>query len=143
MSDNSSSGFFLDSNIWLYAFIQSQDARKHEIANQISRTHALITSTQVINEVCVNLIRKAALNEKRIHELITAFYQNHTVIELGIEILLKASQLRNRYFFSFWDGLIVATALLANARTLISEDMQDGLIVDKTLEIKNSFSTRP
>ena len=56
-----------------------------------------------------------------------------------IRILLQASKLRERYIFSFWNSLIVATALSVQAARLISEDMQNGLIIENILEIINSF----
>ncbi len=45
--------------------------------------------------------------------------------------MLLASELRERYGFSFWDSLIVAAALEGGATTLITEDMQSGLTVMK------------
>lgn len=115
--------YFLDSNIWLYALIQSQNINKHAIANQVVRANRIFISTQVINEVCINLIRKASFSEEQIYALITAFYQTYTVVELGVDILLKASELRSRYLLSFWDSQIVASALYAGAKILVSEDM--------------------
>ena len=53
--------------------------------------------------------------------------------------VLKASELRSKYQFSFWDSLIVSTALYAQTTFLISEDMQHGLIVEQSLEIINPF----
>lgn len=132
--------YFVDSNIWLYALIQSQDINKHKIANQLVQSENIFVSTQVINEVCVNLIKKAAFSEQQVYALVSAFYQAYTVIELNIDILLKASDLRNNYLFSFWDSLITAMALQAGVDILASEDMQDGLIVEGKLEIKNPFS---
>jgi predicted nucleic acid-binding protein len=140
MSGNlNATSYFVDSNIWLYAFIQSQDVNKHAIANQLVQSGTIFISTQVINEVCINLIRKAAFSEQQIYSLVAAFYQMHTVIEPGIDIILKASDFRSKYLFSFWDSLIVATAIQAGADILISEDMQNGLIIEEKLEIKNPF----
>jgi len=45
-----------------------------------------------------------------------------------------------RYGFSFWDGLIVASAIGANATLLYSEDMQDGLLVEQQLRIINPLN---
>ena len=42
----------------------------------------------------------------------------------------------------FYDALIVAAALLAGCRTLHSEDMQHGQVVDGRLTIRNPFLTR-
>jgi predicted nucleic acid-binding protein len=52
---------------------------------------------------------------------------------------MRASELRTGYSFSFWDSLIVGTALSAGANTLYSEDMQDGLIVANQLTLINPF----
>jgi predicted nucleic acid-binding protein len=38
-----------------------------------------------------------------------------------------------------FDGLVVAAALEAGCATLWSEDMQDGLVVDERLTIRNPF----
>ncbi|MEA5579695.1 PIN domain-containing protein, partial [Anabaena sp. UHCC 0451] len=85
---------FLDSNIWIYALNQSQDIRKHQIANHLATQTGLYLSTQVINEVCVNLIKKGKFPENQIQNLIQGFYQIHHIIELDFNILLKASTLR-------------------------------------------------
>ncbi len=45
----------------------------------------------------------------------------------------------NRYGLSIFDAMIVAAALIAGRDTLISEDMQDGLIIDGRLRIVNPF----
>ena len=62
----------------------------------------------------------------------------YTVIEIGQEIIRKASFLREQYRLSFWDGLIVASALASGATILYSEDMHDGLTIEG-LTIANPF----
>ncbi len=52
---------FVDSNVWLYAFIPSQDEAKAAVAGDLLRSREIVVSTQVVNEVCVNLIRKAKM----------------------------------------------------------------------------------
>ena len=61
------------------------------------------------------------------------------MIQLTSDILINASDLRTRYSLSFWDGLIVATALSTNADILYSEDMQDNLVIEQRLTIVNPF----
>ena len=132
---------FVDSNIWLYNFIVGQDAQKSVKARELTENNKgnICLSTQVINEVCLNLRKKANFDEKQIKQLIARFYFDFEVIELNEEILLKASDLRGRYKLSFWDGLIVASALFSNAGILYSEDMQDGLVIENKLRIINPF----
>ena len=132
---------FLDANAWLSAFIETQDQRKSAIAKTLIQDNVLVASTQVSNEVCVNLIKKASFDEARVRRLILSFYLEHYVVQIGKEILLMASELRSRYRFSFWDSMIVSSALSAAATILYSEDMDDGLIVDTRLTIVNPFAS--
>ena len=131
---------FLDSNVWLYALTEQDETRKEKAADLIEKHKERICfSTQVINEVCLNLKRKSAFNEQDVSLLIESFYLNYEIIELNREILIKASELRGRYPISFWDGLIVASALFADADILYSEDMQNGLMIENKLRIINPF----
>ena len=92
---------------------------------------------QVINEICVNLIKKADFSEAQISQLIEAIFQKYPIIEFDEDILLTASQLRQEYSLSFWDSTIAACALAVEAEILYSEDLQDGLVIRGALKIKN------
>ena len=128
---------FIDTNIWLYAFIDTGDTEKSSQAKKILTQTEPILSVQVINEICVNLIKKADFTEEQVSQLIEAIYEKYPIIEMDEGILLEASQLRQEYSLSFWDSMIVTCALAANAKILYSEDLQDGLIVRETLEVRN------
>lgn len=130
---------FVDSNVWLYAFNRRQDEAKHQIAKAIVAESGLLVSTQVINEVCKNLLQKANFSETQTSEVVAAFYKRCSVTYLSKEILLQVSALRTRYQLSFWDSLICAAALNAGATILYSEDMQAGLIIENCLTVTNPF----
>lgn len=130
---------FVDTNIWLYAFIKSEDNDKTAIAEQLIKSHKINISSQVVNELCVNLIKKAALSEPEIQELISSFFKKYSVVNVSKEIMVKASILRDEHRFSFWDSMVVSAALFSDAETLYSEDMHDGLIVEGNLRIINPF----
>ena len=55
---------------------------------------------------------------------------------------MTASFIREKYSFSFWDSNIVGSALLSRCDTLASEDMQNGLVVNGRLTIKNIFENK-
>ena len=133
---------FLDTNIWLYAFIAGQDTTKSQIAKDLIRRSEIIISSQVINEVCVNIIKKAHLDESSVRQVIRAFYSKYRICVVDSSLLLRASELREARQFSFWDSLIVSSALAGGARILFSEDMSDGLLVENQLKISNPFSAR-
>ncbi len=128
---------FIDTNIWLYAFIETDDERKGVAAKSVIQKPDVVVSIQVINEVCVNMLRKTSLPEKDIQALIIAFYGKYTVVDIDKVTLLKASELREKYSLSYWDSLIVANALNADCAVLYSEDMQDGLQVEQRLTVIN------
>ena len=100
--------YFIDTNIWLYAFIQDQDAEKNKMARTIIRECEIVISTQIINEMCVNLIKKMAFSEIEIQNLIASLHRKYCVFELSQDILLKASQIRDIHSFSFWDSIVAA-----------------------------------
>ncbi len=133
---------FVDSNIWIYAVTQSEKVppdMRHDAARHLIESIEPYLSVQVINEVSINLIRKFKFSETHIQTLIRSFYQKHTVYPLDADILLRGSALRTRYRFSFWDSIIVSTALQHQCRTLYTEDMGDKLMVNDTLTIVNPF----
>jgi predicted nucleic acid-binding protein len=137
MSDNERS--FIDSNVWLYAFVGGQDPTKSAAAASLLQRESLAVSVQVINEVCVNLLRKAAVGEAELRELVKSFFAKCLVVPLNQQVLVAASDLRERYSLSFWDSLIVASAISSGAKILYSEDLQHELLVDGVLRIINPF----
>ena len=131
---------FIDTNIWLYALLDTGEAKKSSRAKETITQTAPILSVQVINELCVNLIKKAGFTEDQISQLIEALYEKYPIIEMDESILLDASQLRQEYALSFWDSMVIACALAADAEVLYSEDMQNGQVIRETLEIKNPLA---
>ena len=135
----SESTYFVDTNIWLYSFIKSQAGEKSKIAKSIISGSDIIISTQIINEICVNLLKKAKFSEGKIQKLIQSLYKRYTVFELSQDILIKASEIRTEFTFSFWDSIVAASALDSEADYLISEDMQNGFKLEDKLTIINPF----
>jgi predicted nucleic acid-binding protein len=142
MPDDVPATCFIDTNIWLYAFIEGDDSAKSVAARALIQETEPVLSTQVINEVCVNLLRRANFSEEQVRQLIGSFYEKYPIIELNRSILLTASQLRQQYFLSFWDSTIVASALSVSASVLYSEDLQHGLNIEKRLQVLNPFAQK-
>jgi predicted nucleic acid-binding protein len=134
---------FVDTNIWLYAFINGPDTAKSNRARQLIRDHegSVAVSSQVINEICVNLLKKTQMKEAELRELVRAFYQKYPVVLLDQPVQIGASELRARFSLSFWDSLILAAAVHCGATILYSEDLQAGLKVADHLTICNPFGS--
>jgi predicted nucleic acid-binding protein len=128
---------FVDTNIWLYAFIESDKEKRAHATTVLTRAD-IIVSTQVVNEVCVNLVRKVQFSEPDLRRLVASFYRRYRVVALDQGVQLRASLLREQYSLSFWDSLIVASAVLSGAGTLYTEDMQHELVIEE-MQILNPF----
>ena len=88
---------FIDSNVWLYAFIKGQALQKEQRAHHIiTTTPHICVSTQVVHEVCANIIKHQLLDESSIRALIDTFYVKHTVIDVAYSVLREASTLREQ-----------------------------------------------
>ena len=59
------------------------------------------------------------------------------IVPLTMDNSRNAIRIKAQYGLSFWDSLIIASALEAGCTILYSEDMQDGQIIEKSLTIKN------
>ena len=131
---------FVESNIQLYAFsTDKKEESKRILAKQLIKEKSIIISTQIINEVSCNLLKKHKLDEKQLFKLIVYFYSKYQVISFNLDIFESASNLIIQYHLSFWDSLVIACALFYDANILYSEDMQDGLIINKKFTIINPF----
>jgi len=128
---------FLDSNIFLYAF-STKDLTKQKIASLLV-LKPLTISTQVINEVSNNLLKKLKFSNDDIAVFVEDCYIRYSIIDFTKNIFTKASELREKYNFSYYDSLIVSSALLSHCTILYSEDMHDGLVVENHLTIINPF----
>lgn len=134
---------FVDTNIWLYALIPNADDPKHVLAAEfiLGLTQPLINS-QVIREASSNLLKKTGIAEVKLRSIIQDWYRACEVHPSNAAQHMLASELRQRYAFSYWDSLIVAAALDAGCTTLASEDMQHGQTIDGRLTIINPLVGR-
>ncbi len=127
---------FIDTNIILYLF--TDDSKKKEFAQNILSTEYTI-STQVVNENVNVCLKKLKLSKEEAFAHGSNLMNVFTVAVLYPSTIKSAFLLSLKYGFSYWDSLIVSVALEQNCKLLYSEDMQDGLLVDGKLRIKNPF----
>ena len=132
-----SSKTFIDTNVLLY--LLSPDAAKADQAEAILRAGGLI-SVQVLNELANVARRKLAMTWADIDEVLLLIRSLCPAEPLTIETHDRGRLIAERYGLSVYDSMIVAAALLAGCETLYSEDMQDGLLIDRRLRIRNPFA---
>jgi predicted nucleic acid-binding protein len=139
MSDSA----FFDTNVLVYAFDQSEP-EKAAVAKQLVRDYgkdgSLILSTQVLQEfyVTVTKMGKVMLTREEAENIVNDFAE-FPLVQVDRTIISRAMKRHQGKAFSFWDSLIVEAALQSGCSQLLSEDMQDGLVID-TLTISNPFT---
>ncbi|MCB1155982.1 MAG: PIN domain-containing protein [Leptospiraceae bacterium] len=133
---------FIDSNIFLYALLNEKEENKKcqgaiELFDSLDGNDILI-STQVINEIFVNLL-KNRIAKSNARKALDSIIADCEVMPIELETVRFAWNLRDNYNFSYWDSLIVSSALLGKCSYLYTEDMQDNLKVENRLKIINPF----
>lgn len=128
---------FIDSNVVLY--LLSSDTAKADVAELALEAGGFI-SVQVLNEVTSVCLRKLKMPWQEVDEVLLAVKAACVVLPLTVETHEKAVEISKRFQLSFYDANIVASALASGASTLLSEDMQGGLLIDG-LRIQNPFTS--
>ncbi|MDR1157953.1 MAG: PIN domain-containing protein [Oscillospiraceae bacterium] len=132
---------FIDSNVWVYALAETGDKRDsiaRKFIDSAILDSAPVISYQVVNET-MRVLRKLGKCERELREIIDNLFSICEVVGFTKESVLRASELRETMSVSYWDSQIVASALLAGCSDLISEDLQDGFLIQETLTVKNIF----
>lgn len=122
--------YFVDTNILMYAHDTSageKHARAKALVEELWRDRAGVVSTQVLQELAVNLRKKAKkpLDAKATRDVVADYLVWQVVVNSG-ESILEALDLEARYRISFWDALVVQAAHTSGAEVLYSEDLSDG-----------------
>ncbi len=127
----------LDTNVLVYAF--TTDPRGKTAEQLLSRGCSV--GAQGLNEFASVAHRKLGMSWSEIGEAIAIIRTLcPRVLPLDVDTNAEAIALAERHGLSFYDALVVATALRAGCTTLWSEDMQHGHIIDGRLRILNPFA---
>ncbi|MDX1959028.1 MAG: PIN domain-containing protein [Leptospiraceae bacterium] len=136
---------FIDTNIFIYLLLKQNTEEgffKHKKANEFFdglEENSIVISVQILNELYVNLL-KNKIPEIEILNSINDIISDCEVISLELNLIKNAWELKNKYNLSYWDSIVVSSALISECKVLYSEDMQNGLLVEGKLKIINPFS---
>ena len=94
----------------------------------------ILISTQVINEFYVQAMRKGK-SAGEIEEVLQQYITKFNVLPLDLTLVKDTWRIKKQYKFSYWDSLIVAASLSIGCNVLYTEDLQDGQIIENTLNV--------
>ena len=128
-------GDFFDTNVLIYL---NSDPEKAGRVRELLRRGGTI-SVQVLNEIANVTRRKLGFSWSETSEFLSLVRAALSTVPVTVAIHEAGLRLAERYHLSIYDGMIAAAALSAGCNTLWSEDMQDGLVIDRALTIVNPF----
>lgn len=130
-----STGEFFDSNVLLY--LLSEDTAKAERAEEILLGGGTV-SVQVLNEVASVAAGKFRRPLPKIRELLHSIRELCAVHSANVVTHERGLDIAERYRFSIYDSMLLASALEAGCRTFYSEDLHHGQRIEG-LTIRNPF----
>ena len=131
---------FLDTNILIYLYSESE-ANKRQVAYRILDNHYCVTNLQALNEASNTWFRKYSWESSKIHSHLDN-------IELVCDIILPISRatinmalsIKDRYGYSYYDCIMLSSALESNCSIIFTEDMNNGQIISDRLTVINPFT---
>jgi predicted nucleic acid-binding protein len=128
--------WFFDTSVLLY-LLSSEGDKADRVEARLAESGVI--SVQVLNEFTAVAIRKLAMPLPEIHEILDTVRTVCRTEPLTADDHDRAGQIVERYKFSFYDSVIVASALRADCRILYSEDLQHGQVIERQLRVINPF----
>ncbi len=130
---------FFDTSVLFY--LLSNDSLKADRVEQLLAERGAI-SVQVLNEFAAVATRKLRMPLGDVREILDTVRAVCTVEPVTVATHDRALAVSERYKFSFYDSLIIASALIVGAKVLYSEDLQHGQVIDRQLRVANPFLKR-
>ena len=135
-----SNNIFIDTNLWIYLYAKSPPEKYYKIAEIIKNNSSiLLVSTQVLGELFHVLTRKKFTSITDAITIISDIINTFPVQAINTTEVIQALEINTKYNYSYWDSLIIATALLGKCSIIYSEDMQHNQLIDNKVRILNPF----
>jgi len=131
--------YFIDSNILIYAHTM-QDEKKKAIAHQIlSSNQEVLLNTQVINESINVFIKRFNISFVQIQKIVEEIIYYLPVRAIDENTIRLGLKIHNKYHYSYYDALIISSAVQNECSVLYSEDLHHNQKIENTLTIINPF----
>jgi predicted nucleic acid-binding protein len=127
---------FFDTSVLLY--LLSSDTEKADRVEALLAESGII-SVQVLNEFTAVASRKLSMPLADIREVLETIRSICRTEPLTVDDHDRAGEIMERYKFSFYDSVIVASALNAHCKSLYYEDLQHGQVIENQLRVANPF----
>ena len=128
---------FLDTNVLIYA-VAKNDPRAAKAEALLAGGG--IISVQSLNEFVSVARRKLGMPWKEVKEFLDLIcILCPDPVPISLDTHKAAVAIAEKYGYSIYDALVASAALESGCKTLYSEDLQKGQIINRQLTIRNPF----
>lgn len=131
-----------DANIHFYVFDWREAAKQRAAADLLRAAEAAqagIVLLQALGEFAHSAVRKGVLSRIEAASAVKGWSKLFPVAAADEDALEIALDWWAAERFSYWDALLIATAMRSSAAALLSEDLQHGAVIGG-VEIINPFA---
>jgi predicted nucleic acid-binding protein len=132
---------FFDTNIFIYAYT-GDDELKHSAACNLLRNNVLnneiFLSIQILNEFYA-VMAKYKYSHNEIKLCLYEIIEQVKVMPLDLETFQQCIFMKEKYSYSWWDSMVLSSALENDCTILYSEDMHSNQVIENRLRIVNPF----
>jgi predicted nucleic acid-binding protein len=129
---------FFDTNVLVYLYSDHETDKQNKAFAEFNKSERFV-STQVLTEFCNICLKKLHFPASEIGNALLEISEACNVIIVDDSDLRQALSIQDRYKYSYYDSLVIESALAAGCNLLFTEDMQDGQLIEGVLTIKNIF----
>jgi predicted nucleic acid-binding protein len=129
---------FIDTNVLLYLYSED-DTSKRDVVNLLFDKNECVLSTQVLIEFMNVGLKKFNISHDKMIEALIELESNFQIHINTTQSIKLASLISQKYKYSWFDSLIVASALESKCTSLITEDMQHNQPIENSIRIVNPF----
>ena len=129
---------FFDTNLLVYLFSEQEPDKRQAVIAAMNQYNRFV-STQVLNEFCNVCIRKLNLQVSAVKKAIEEICVACEVLPVDESTVLSALDVQEKYKYSYYDSLIIASALGSGCEYLLTEDLSHGQTIEGKLGVKNIF----
>jgi predicted nucleic acid-binding protein len=133
---------FFDTNIFIYLYADAERSKQEICREIVNKANECIASTQILNEINNVMIKKWHMPNDAVKAIQNDVRRIGKVAYITEDIIDEAVDLHFRYGFSYYDCLMLASALDSDCDVIYTEDMKNGQIIDDKLKIINPFKKK-
>lgn len=137
---------FIDTNIWIYFWLNDDtnkvtDKNKFVVnfLDRVQKENTIVSSLQIFNELSNVFLKKYKLPSDTVEYYLNFINDLVDIVHMEYADILKAIKMREKYVLSYYDSLMIQSALNSNCTILYSEDLSHNQIFEKRLKVINPF----